>query len=124
MTEISKNNGMMAATRGDDFSIRISIYAEDGSLYALNDKDEIYVGIMEPRESFEGALIRKRFTKDDVDADGMVRAIMASKDTECLLPGIYFVQAKLRQYVSTTESGTDLFEITTVLPKTKFVLMD
>lgn len=125
MLDISVRNGMMFVNRGDDFSFRIKLLANDcGDAYELSDKDGVYVGVMEPRGHFEDALIRKRYGKEDQNADCEVVVSMKSSDTEKLLPGTYYIQAKLNQWVGTSESGEDSYEISTILPKTKFVVLD
>lgn len=125
MLDISCRNGMMFVNRGDDFSFRMSILANDcGDAYELSDKDAVYVGIMEPRSRFEDALIRKKYAKEDQNDDCEVVVSIKSSDTEKLLPGTYYVQAKLNRWVGTSESDGDPYEINTILPKTKLVILD
>ena len=98
MLEVAKKNGMIVVNRGDDFSFRISLCSNDsGDVYELGDKDELYVGVMEPHGSFEDALIRKKYARADQTEDFDVVVAMKSSDTEKLLPGTYYIQAKLNQ---------------------------
>lgn len=125
MPEITKKNGMIVTNRGDDFSFRLSICANGyGDTYILNDKDAVYVGVMEPRSSFEDALIRKKYVKADQNEDGEITISMKSGDTENLLPGTYYLQAKLNQFVGMGETGEDEYEISTIVQKTKFIILD
>lgn len=124
MLDISNNN-LMTMHRGDDVLFRISIRAnDDGDVYEIGDKDSVFVGIMESRGSFEDALIRKEFTKADMDEEGNIVATLKSDDTVNLLSGKYYIQAKLRSVVGESESGEPSYEISTILPKTRFVILD
>lgn len=124
MFDISNNN-LMTMNRGDDVFFRINIRANDfGDVYEIGEKDSVFVGVMESRGSFENALIRKEFTKADMDDEGNIVATFKSDDTVNLIPGKYFIQAKLRSVVGESESGEPSYEISTILPKTRLIILD
>ena len=124
MIDISNNN-MLSMHRGDDVCLRVAVQAgEFGDYYGLGDDDKVYVGGMEPRGHFEDALIRKAFGKEDSDEDGNVVVKLVSSDTVSLLPGTYYIQIKLRQKIGESEAGEALYDVSTILPKTRLTILD
>lgn len=108
------NLGVLNITRGDD----CIFYGElrDGDNlnfvpYLMNDKDEIYFGIMEPNQPFEDAIVRKKLTKANIKDDNILIIEINSLDTINLIPGVYYYQFKLNRF---TENG---FKINTLNPK-------
>ena len=101
--------------RGDTFIL--PLYINQGSKleyhrYILKPEDRIYVGIMEPKQSFEYAVIRKLITAEDTTDDyGNPLLKLDPRDTEYLVTGKYFIMIKLKQ-----EDGT----VTTILPMKEF----
>lgn len=124
MVDIS-NNGVLSMHRGDDVCLRVALRAGAfGDSCALGDGDCVYAGVMEPRARFEDALIRKVFGKGDVDGDGNVVVKLVSSDTVSLLPGTYYLQIKLRKRAGESESGEALYDVSTLLPRTKLIILD
>ena len=127
MISISPNH-IIEINRGDDasFAFRVPFWGAgvDDEQYVLKEGDTLYVGIMEPNSSFEHALVRKAYTSADNDENGDVTISLASNDTICLLPGTYYIQAKLKRLEGKDDSGSDAYSIGTVLGKSKFVVLD
>lgn len=85
--------------------------------YQLRQFDKIYVGIMEPNQSFENALIRKVITiTSPCNEYGHPLVILEPKDTEYVLTGKYFIEAKLVQ----KEGNNNI--VTTILPLKEFFI--
>lgn len=62
------NNNIITINRGDTFIF--PLYINNGSNISpnnleLTDKMTLYVGVMEPNQPFENAIIKKRYVKDD-----------------------------------------------------------
>lgn len=124
MIDISDNN-ILSMHRGDDVCLKVAVQANEfGDSYGLGDDDKVYVGVMEPRGHFEDALIRKAFGKEDMDADGNVVVKLVASDTVSLLPGAYYIQIKLRQMIGESDSGEALYDVSTILPKTRLIILD
>lgn len=119
-------NGIITLCRGDDagFAFTVPNWGLNGEQYSLGDGDTLYVGVMEPGQPFEDALIRKALTKDDMLSSGEVWVPFASSDTINLLPGAYYIQMKLRKYEGVDESGDAKYSVDTVLGKSKFFIVD
>ena len=105
-------------TRGDTFIFPLVINSGtelNFEQYNLKDNEYLYVAIMEPGQSFEDAIIRKRYTtKSDKDKDGNILFILDSIDTEYLLTGKYYITVKLRSIVDNKEI------VKTLLPLKEF----
>ena len=117
MFDISPN-GIVIVNRGDTFSI--DVFVNIGTLlfpiqYVLNEDDKVYFALMEPNQPFEHALIRKVFTKDNLDEGNNVVMDFKPEDTEFLLPGLYYYQVKLVRSTG---------EVDTIIQKTKFIIND
>lgn len=113
-------NGIITLNAGDYFEYPLFINA--GSVleplrYILENDDKVYFSIMEPNQPFEFAIVRKIFTKDDLTPMGDVNVVLNSEDTEYLLPGCYYYEAKLL----IRKDNKDF--ISTVVPKRKFYVM-
>ena len=115
------DNMTISLHRGD--SLRYPIFINAGTKvlpirYPLQDGDTLYVGIMEPHSPFECALIKKALTKDNVNADGDAVLSLVPSETENLLPGTYYYEAKLECMRGTVT------EVYTVVPRRKFLLVE
>ena len=111
--------GIISITRGDTACLPITLHdgtSIDNWEYHLNEKDELYFGLMEPNTFFEQAIVRKKYTFNDLDANGTINIILNPEDTECLLPGLYYYQIKVRLY----DPASGNYLVNTVLPKTQF----
>ena len=105
MVNIS-NNGFIYVHRGDTFQIPLFINKGDIEeplrFYIANHpKAEVFLGVMEPNQSFEKALIKKRFTSSsNVNQYGDLIVDFKSTDTERLIPGLYYyaIKAEIGSY--------------------------
>lgn len=141
------NNGIITVNRGDDFSVPLFINRGTELApvrYVLKDDDEIYLGIFsagadylldtdgtkffiedeitylgipEIDTYFENAVVRKTFTKDDLNENGDVILKFAHVDTRFLLPGNYYYQIRAK----ITKDGEEY--INTVVRKTAFIVL-
>lgn len=104
--------------RGDTYELPLTI--NEGTKlnfiqYEMRRLDKIYVGIMEPNQAWEDALIRKVLTiNSPIDEYGRPILVLDSKDTEFVLIGKYFIEIKLVQ----NNNGNP--RVTTILPLREF----
>lgn len=104
--------------RGDTFELPLRIVPDDGEEeFVLKDDDKIYVGIIQPHQSFENALIRKVVTTNsEKDENGNYLFVLEPEDTEFVLVGKYFIMIKLSY-----KSGMKT-KIKTILPMKEFFI--
>lgn len=115
------DNCIINLTRGDSFEL--PLFLNQGTnvspmRYVLNDKDEVYFGVMECNQPFETALIRKKFTSKDLNENGDVLVKFYHEDTAQVLPDLYYYEIKLRKF----DEKTNRYEVHTVVQKTKFFI--
>jgi hypothetical protein len=115
------NNGIIRVSRGDSFRMPLFIDCgtpSDPMRYTVGTKDEVYFGVMEANQPFEYALIKKKYTIEDVNEDGDVVIEFTPEDTLMVIPDLYYYQVKVRLY----NANTNDYEVHTVVPKTKFFI--
>ena len=122
-------NNIVIMNRGDTYSFDLTINDENSidGLYHLQGDDTVYFGLMLPHQPFEVAIVRKRFTAEDVDDFGNIVISLESSDTLDLNPGVYYYAVKLHMdHKEAYADGTsfDVDEVVTVINKTKFVICD
>ena len=113
------NNGFIRLARGDSF--RMPLFINVGSVWCpirYNiDEDpnaKLYLGVMEPNQPFELAIIKKVYTKDSEKSKlGDIIIEFEPNDTLYLLPGKYYYEIKLERGDKT---------VNTIIPKTEFVI--
>lgn len=121
MFSLSKE-GILSITRGDSFSTVIFINKGnelEPIRYELTDSDELYLALMSPNQTFENALLVKKYTKDNLNDHGDTLVEFEPKDTEFLMPGKYYYQVKLK-----TNNKDDTYQVNTVIPTTEFYIED
>lgn len=120
---IHKNNNIVLV-RGDSFEF--TVYIEDDSIeskiYTMQDDDVLYFGIMDPNQPFECALVKKRYTVEDLDSEGNINIILCPEDTVDLIPGLYYYEVKLHRLKDTSEEHID--KVITVIQKSKLTIVD
>lgn len=89
--------------------------------FELDDYSFVYFAVMEPNQPFETALIRQKYTKDDVNGNGDVVIKFKPQDTQCVLPGKYYYQVKLQ--ICNPDDMSD-YEVHTVIDKTLFYVLE
>lgn len=123
---MSKN--IIIINRGDTF--KFTIHIEDlntpSGYYHLKDDDALYLGIMDPHQMFENALVRKKYTIEDMDENGNVFAVIRPEDTIDLYPGIYYYSVKLHKCSPAKPelNEPEVDEVSTIINKTKFIIND
>ena len=115
------DNGIISVNRGDSFELPLFINqgtSVEPMRYVLKEKDELFVAVMECDQPFETALIRKRYTINDLNTNGDVLVRFDHEDTVSVIPDQYYYQVKVRIY----NEGRDTYDVHTVIPKTKFFI--
>ena len=96
---MSTNKNIINIIRGDTFErpLFLNKGTELNPLrYELKTGDELYFAVQEPNQPFECAIVKKVYTKDDLNINGDIVLKLESKDTERLNPGNYFYTVKLK----------------------------
>lgn len=118
MTTLS-NNGILTFSRGDSISFPLFINAgtkTNPMRYTLHENENLFVGIMEPNMAFEAAIVKQKYTKDDLNEDGDVEFTLSSEVTQKLRPGKYYYEVKLIIY--NEETPDKIEKVITVIPRT------
>jgi hypothetical protein len=126
MAHISPNN-IITVNRGDYFVFTFQINigtAMNPVYYTLTGDDKVYLGVMEANKTFEQAIIKKVFTAADSNSDGSIDIVFETNDTINLLPGNYYYSIKLNQPIASTSEEAEKDKITTIVPKTKFIIIE
>lgn len=102
MFNIDRLTGIISLNRGDSAQLSLFINAGDELnplQFAMTDSDNIYLAIEEPNQPFEKAIVKKVINNRNSikDKDGNFIIELEPKDTECLMPGLYYYEIKLRQ---------------------------
>lgn len=120
MFNVSKN-GIIEVVRGDSFKVALFINQGtdlDPIRYVLKEGEYIYFGVMEPNYSFENAIVRKKYSNEDLNKDQDVLISFNSDDTVNLQPGKYFYEVKA---VILDEEGNEV--VNTIIPKREFFIL-
>ncbi len=115
-------NGIITLHAGDYFEAPLFLNVGYGCCpvrYTLQETDKVYVGIMEPNQPFEDALIRKVLTIKDLNRQGDPVLILRPDDTERVMPGMYYYEVKLLRIKDGSQEIID-----TVVPKTKLYVLE
>lgn len=125
-------NNIIVINRGDSYTFDLTINdasAENGC-YILEDNDTVYFGLMDPNQPFEDALVRKKYTIDDIDLQdpcGTLTIQINPEDTLDLIPGKYYYAVKLKMdHWVLLDDGENVRveDVVTVINKTKFIICD
>lgn len=117
------SNGIITVNRGDSFELPISLQTGDAMnpvKYTLQQGDVIYLGIMEPNQPFETAIVRKKFEYTQLDENNNIYIRFWPNDTVCLLPGKYYYQVKIQTY----DVKNNKWDVETVIDKTLFYIQE
>ena len=114
-------NGIINLMRGDSYTQPIVINVGSKltpKIYKLKQADALYFGLMEPNQSFEDAVLKKKYTYlSDTDAEGNILLHLDPKDTLNLGVGKYYYMIKLR---TIDDFGQE--SVRTITPPTQFFL--
>lgn len=105
--------------RGDTFSIPVKINTGtniEPVYYEMTENSYLYVGVTEPHQKFENAIIRKKYTKESQIADNVIPVSLLPEDTICLEEGVYYIEMKLLIL------STSFTKLTDIDPKLLFEL--
>lgn len=117
------DNGIVTVNRGDSFEFPITLNIGNSiqkAEYTMRSTDVLYLGIMLPNQPFETAIIRKKFTYEDLDSDNNIVIRFWPEDTLYVLPGKYYYQVKLQ----TIDEKTKRKDVETVIDKTLFYIQE
>ena len=94
------DDGIISLSRGDCFSTPLFInQGTDISpiRYELTDNDIVYLGVCQPNQSFENAIIKKVYDSDHREINDNKDLVISfvSTDTEYLESGLYYYTIKL-----------------------------
>ena len=118
---VISNDGTIRISRGDSFNA--VLFINRGSeikpiRYEVSENDSVYFGVMEPNQSFEDAIIRKKYgATDTFNENGDLVISFFPKDTENLLPGRYYYSVKLSHI---DDNGNELVD--TLIPERQFYI--
>ena len=94
------NNGIIRLLRGDSYCQPILINIGDKlnpTYYKLTERDTLYFGLMDPNQSFEDAVLKKRFDHtSDTDNNGNILLKLRPEDTLNIAVGKYYYMIKLQ----------------------------
>ena len=118
-------NNIIVLNRGDSYSFNLTIIDEnsESGIYSLEGNDTVYLGIMDPNQPFELALVKKKYTVEDLDEAGNLFIEILPEDTVDLFPGIYYYSIKLK-IDHTDDDGFEFSGVKTIINNTKFILCD
>lgn len=118
-------NNIIVLNRGDSYSFNLTIVDEnsESGIYNLEGDDTVYLGIMDPNQPFELALVKKKYTVEDLDDAGNLLIEILPEDTIDLFPGIYYYSIKLK-IDHTDDDGFRCSGVKTIINNTKFILCD
>lgn len=106
--------------RGDTYSF--PLYVNIGTQIApeklrLTDTMSVYVGVTEPNQKFENAIIRKKYTAEDMDKNKDIKITFYPEDTVNLKEGKYYIEIKL------VDTSTEPDTVTTICSKKLFYII-
>lgn len=114
-------NGIITLTAGDSLitPLYITYLDESGNelLYRLTDDDIVCFSIMLPGQGFNSGIVRKKYTREDLNSEGNLIVHITTEDTENLHPGLYYYEIKFL----TTRNNINYVD--TIVPKRKFFII-
>lgn len=123
---IISSNKIITMHRGDSILIPIDLNIGTGVdpiSYEMTEKDVLYFALLEPNQPWEEALIKRAFTYDDwILNHEQVIIHLSTEDSENLVPGTYYYQAKLYIDEDSTQNGQE--SVATVVPRTKVYILE
>lgn len=119
-------NKTFVCNRGDTFILPVDLNIGTGVnpiYYDMVPGDVVYFGLCEPNQKFEHAILKKVFRYDDWRlCNKCCELDFSTEDTENLLPGNYYYEVKL--YREKDPNCHNNESVTTVVPKTKFTILE
>ena len=124
-TYIIKKNNVFTMNRGDTATMNFNVNVELPENVII---DKLYLGITEPNQYFEDALIKKTFeiNKDiTITAENNIWSFSIQinpEDTVDIIPGTYYYEVKASGVIDQNEERIDF--ATTIVQKTKFIIVE
>ena len=120
-------NGIITTHRGDTFTVPVCINVGSGCQpkpYDLKPGDVLYLGLLEPGQRWEKAILKKTITYEESQKypDEDPTFYFRIEDTEYLVPGNYYYEVKL--YRAPENCEHNLEHVDTIIPRTKFVILE
>lgn len=124
-TYIIKKNNVFTMNRGDTAIMNFNVNVELPENVIV---DKLYLGITEPNQYFEDALIKKTFeinkdititTEDNIWSFSIQ---IDPEDTVDIIPGTYYYEVKASGVIDQDEEQSDF--ATTIVQKTKFIIVE
>ena len=124
-TYIIKKNNVFTMNRGDTATMNFNVNLDlpEGAII-----DKLYLGITEPNQYFEDALIKKTFeiNKDiTITTENNIWSFSIQinpEDTVDIIPGTYYYEVKASGIIDQNEERIDF--ATTIVQKTKFIIVE
>ena len=110
-------DGSIQICRGDSFFV--PLFINEGTdlqpiRYEMQEGDKVYVGVTEPNQPFENAIIKKVYNYDDEKTEyGDLLLVFDVEDTEHLLQGQYYYSVKIKR-------GD---KVDTLIPERNFIIL-
>jgi len=116
------NDGIIKLTRGD--TVQLPLFINKGTAmqpmrYILQEGDEVYLALMQPNQYFEDAILKKKFTEDNLNDHGDVLIRFESEDTVQLIPGKYYYQIKAKFL-----DANGNYDVNTLVERTQFIILE
>jgi hypothetical protein len=124
-TYIIKKNNVFTMNRGDTATMNFNVNVELPEDVII---DKLYLGITEPNQYFEDALIKKTFeinkdiTITDENNIWSFSIQIDPEDTVDIIPGTYYYEVKASGVIDKNEERIDF--ATTIVQKTKFIIVE
>lgn len=110
------SENIILINRGDSLELTLTLGPLLASAnYTLDVDDVIYFGVTAPKQKFEDALIRLRYTAADWTEGKYLTIKILPIDTLYLEPGVYYYSIKLKKNTG---------DVVTLLNKTKFIIQE
>ena len=127
--KVISNNNIVRIHKGDTFQLPVLINkctTAEEDIYLLQDEDQVFLSVCEPNQEFQKGIIRKIASKTNQNDDGVVIFKFNESDTINLLPGTYYYEVKLVCMNALDENLSEniTYDITTIVAKRKFIIMD
>ena len=120
------NNNIISLSRGDEVSTPIFINWGTQARpvrYILKGNDSLIFYLYEPNYNYEKCLLKKEYTKDDLNEYGDVMLTFSEEETSHLLPGEYYYEIKVNRVEMDGELVTEEV-MNTIVPQTKFFIVE
>lgn len=125
-----QNSRIITIVKGDtvEFPLFINANTDMNPIgFTFGPYDEIYFSVMEPNQKFNCGVIRHTYDINDLNESGDIVIKLTSEDTINLYSGTYYYEIKLvvRRFEEVDGEMTLIDEhIDTVVPKSKFIILD